>query len=176
MGRLNCCYNTLSALENCFVYSIFCAFYILLTTQCCTIQHASPCFKVNFIELNKGVLSGQSSGHTKRVVIKMKQTQRKAQTLVNNTQLQSRKIPQTLTRRYYIPANTHYVCPAALGGIWLCRARAKWRLKGKRHLKHGLLGGEWNLISSPANLVLFHSASGSGRRICGVLFDNRCLC
>lgn len=60
--------------KNCFVYTIFCAFYILLTTttQPCTIQRVSPCFKLQlqFIELKKGVLSVQSSGHAMRVVIK----------------------------------------------------------------------------------------------------------
>lgn len=50
----------------------------------------------------------------------------------------------------------------SVGGIWVCRARAERRQKGKRHLKHMLSEGEWNLISSPEKkkLVLFHSGSG----------------
>lgn len=148
--------------KNCFVYSIFCAFYILLTTQHCTIQHVSPCFKLqlHFIELHKGELSLQSWGHTMRVAIKwQRRAQRRAQTLANSVQLQNTRHQKH--RRcvgHSVRAGTPCVC-LKTGGIWLCRARAKWRPKEKRHLEHRLSEGEWNLISSPANLVLFHSGS-----------------
>lgn len=153
--------------KNCSVYSIFCAFYILLTTQPCTIQQVSPCFRLqlHFIELNKGVLSLQSSSHAMRVAIKwQKRAPRQAETLANSVQLQNTRHQEhrQLAGRC-VRASTLCVC-LKVGGIWICRARAKRRLKGRRHLERRLSEGEWNLISSPANLVLFHWAPGSRRR------------
>lgn len=51
---------------------------------------------------------------------------------------------------------TQRVCLKA-GDIWICCATR--RMKGRRQPGHRPLKGEWNLISSPANPVLFHSAS-----------------
>lgn len=153
--------------KNCSVYSIFCAFYILLTAQPCTIQQVSPCFKLqlHFIEPNEGVLSLQSSGHTMRVAIKwQKQAQRQAETLAKSMQLQNTRHQKHRHRAgHCVPASTHCVC-FRVGGIRIYRARAKRGLKERRHLKRRLSEGEWNLISSPANFVLFHWAPGSRRR------------
>lgn len=155
--------------KNSFVYSIYSAFYILRTTQRCTIQHVSPCLELHYIALNKGVLSLQSGGHTMRVAIKwQRRAQRQPQTPANSLQLQNTRHQKTQTRGHCVWASTHCIC-LKVEDTWLCRARAKWRPREKRHLEHRLSDGEWNLISSPVNLVLFHS--GSRRRT-----HDSCLC
>lgn len=124
------------------MYNILCAFYVLLATQPCTLQHISPCFKfqLHFIKLNEEVLLLQPSCLTMHVAIKWQQwAQRQAETLAYNMQLLN-------TRQQ---KRRHCIC---------------------RHLDL-LCQGEWNLISSPTNLVLFHSSS----RVIPSC-DNSCLC
>lgn len=95
----------------CTVFSVLSTFYS--PPQPCTIQHVSPRFKLqlHFIELKKGVLSLQSSGHTMRVVIKWsKQAQRQAQTLANRTQLQNTRHQKHKTAHWALCPSQRSLC------------------------------------------------------------------
>lgn len=127
--------------------------------QCCTMQHVSSWFRLqdNFIKQNKELSSRQSRNPTMLVVIKWQMWYR--YTHRYPVTARSCSVPRTqgirnTDKRILLPTLTACLAP---GGIWFCRARARWRLKEKRHLKHRLSQGERNLISSPTSLVLFHS-------------------
>lgn len=134
-------YN-LSHIKKKIVFSVFYLFHMLLSTLCYTTQLVSPCFKLqpSFIVLNKGVLSLRSRGRGHACGDKMAELGTEAGA---DCSRQHKASGGTQTS-----SSAHSVC-ITLGGIWLCRARAKWRLKEKRHLKRGLSEQrmEFNLIS-----------------------------
>lgn len=164
----------------CTVFSVHSTFYSPTTTQPCTIQHVSPCFKLqlHFIELKKGVLSVRSSGHTMRVLIKMAETGHRGGHRHRLIACSCRTQGIRKRRRragLCVRASIHSVCLKE-EGIWdlPCQGQMKTERKTSPRAQAFRRRMEFNLISyEPCTFPLRLKAPGEGPM---PSCDNSCLC